>query len=136
MAARLRKSQDRKTQKLTERAKKGEAVGSLEEITLDDEEYERYLTRVYKDADFEKPKNFIGLNKSLPVDEMEQLILANTPISDNELHELAEHRASTVLHWLIEQGNIPSERVFVLGTKVASASTGEPANSRVAFTLQ
>lgn len=125
-----------KTQKLTERVKKGEAVGSLEEITLDDEEYERYLTRVYKDADFEKPKNFIGLTKSLPVEEMEQLILANTPIGDNELHELAEHRASTVLHWLIEQGNIPGERVFVLGTKVASASAGEPANSRVVFSLQ
>lgn len=124
-----------KMQKLSESAKKGQAVDSLAEITLDEEEYVRYLTLVYKEADFEKPKNFLGLTKSLPVDEMEQLILSHTTIGDNELHELAEDRASTVLHWLVEQGDIPSERVFMLGTKVEIPSA-EQSNSRVMFSIQ
>ena len=67
---------------------------------------------------------------------MEQLILAHTTISDDELHELAEQRASAVLYWLIERGGIPNERVFVLGTKVESASDSQQPNSRVAFSLE
>jgi hypothetical protein len=125
-----------KAQKLSESVKKGQAIGSLEEIELDEKEYAHYLTRVYKEANFEKPKNIIGLTKSLPIDEMEQLILAHTTISDEELHELAQHRASTVLHWLIEQGSISSERIFVLGTKVESASAGQQPNSHVVFSIQ
>lgn len=125
-----------KTQKLSESVEEGQAVGSLGGITLDEKEYAQYLTLVYKEADFEKPKNFIGLTKSLPVTEMEQLILANTPVGDDELRELAEHRASNVLHWLIEQGGVPSERLFVLGTKVESASADQQPNSRVVFSIQ
>lgn len=125
-----------KTQKLSESVKKGLAIDSLDEIQLDEKEYVHYLTQVYKEADFEKPRNIIGLTKSLPAAEMEQLILAHTMISDDELHELAEHRASTVLHWLIEQGGVPSDRVFVLGTKVVSADAGQQPNSRVEFSVQ
>ena len=67
---------------------------------------------------------------------MEQLILAHTTISDEELHELAQQRASTVLYWLIEQGGISNERLFVLGTKVESASDGQQPNSRAVFSLE
>lgn len=125
-----------KAQKLSESAKKGQAIGSLEEVELDEKEYAHYLTRVYKETNFEKPKNIIGLTKSLPTDEMEQLILAHTAVSDEELHELAQHRAGAVLHWLIEQGGVSSERVFVLGTKVESASAGQQPNSHVVFSIQ
>lgn len=125
-----------KTQKLSESVKKGQTIASLDQIQLDDKEYLHHLTRIYKEADFEKPKNIIGLTKSLPAAEMEQLILAHTTISEDELHELAEHRASAVLHWLIEQGGIPGERVFVLGTKVASTHADQQPNSRVEFSVQ
>ncbi|WP_430233636.1 DUF748 domain-containing protein [Nitrosomonas communis] len=125
-----------KAQKLSASVKKGQATGTLDEIRLDEKEYAQYLTHVYKEADFEKPKNIIGLTKSLPVEEMKQLILAHTTIRDDELHELAEQRASAVLYWLIEQGGIPNERVFVLGTKVEPASDGQQPNSRVVFSLE
>ncbi|MDV6343003.1 DUF748 domain-containing protein [Nitrosomonas sp. Is37] len=125
-----------KAQKLSASVKEGQTIGSLEEIELNEKEYTQYLTRVYKETDFKKPKNIIGLTKSLPVGEMEQLILANTTISDDELHELAEQRASTVLYWLIEQGGIPSERVFVLGTKVESTNDDQKQNNRVEFSIK
>lgn len=124
-----------KTQKISESVKKGQAVGPVDEIALNEEEYERYLTMVYKETDFEKPKNFIGLTKSLPVAEMEQLILTHTQIGDNELHALAQNRAGNVLQWLVEQGGVSSERVFVLGTKVEISTTEQP-NSRVVFSVQ
>lgn len=124
-----------KTQKVSESVKKGQAVSPVDEIVLDEEEYERYLTMVYKETDFEKPKNFIGLTKSLPVAEMEQLILTHIQVGDNELHALAQNRAGNVLQWLVEQGGVSSERVFVLGTKVEISTTEQP-NSRVVFSVQ
>ncbi|HNJ36593.1 MAG TPA: DUF748 domain-containing protein [Nitrosomonas sp.] len=125
-----------KTQKLSETVNKGQSVDLLDEIKLDDAEYARYLEIVYKASDFEKPKNMIGLSKSLPVDEMKQLILTNTKVSDEALNELAEKRASVVFHWLIEQGGVPSERVFVLGTHLESASAAEKPYSKAAFALK
>ncbi|MDP3281012.1 MAG: hypothetical protein Q8M57_08215, partial [Nitrosomonas sp.] len=64
---------------------------------------------------FEKPKNAIGLAKSLPNAEMEQLILAHTVITDDDLELLAENRASAARNWLVEKGEISSERIFVVG---------------------
>lgn len=125
-----------KAQKLSESVKEGQTIGSLEKIELNEKEYTQYLTRVYKETDFKKPKNIIGLTKSLPAEEMEQLILTNTTISDDELHELAEHRASAVLHWLTEQGGIPSERIFVLGTKVEATNDDQKQNNRVEFSIK
>ena len=58
------------------------------------DEYAKYLTLAYKEAKFAKPKNLVGLTKSLPVPEMEQLMLANINAGDNEMRELAEQRAA------------------------------------------
>jgi hypothetical protein len=56
---------------------------------LSEEEYKTYLTRVYKAAKFPKPRNMIGLQKDLPVEEMEKLMLANTAASDEDVRNLA-----------------------------------------------
>ncbi len=125
-----------KTQKLSETINKGQSVDLLDEIKLEDAEYARYLEIVYKASDFEKPKNMIGLTKSLPVDEMKQLILANIKVSDEAFNELAEKRANVVFHWLIEQGGVPSERIFVLGTHLESASAAEKPYSKAVFALK
>src|SRR5690606_36863995 len=46
-----------KAQKVSADIKKGETHESLDEIELQPEEYEKYLTQLYKEAEFEKPKN-------------------------------------------------------------------------------
>jgi len=84
-------------------------------MTLTPEEYSKYLEIAYKKETFDKPKNAIGLAKSLPNAEMEQLILAHTVITDDDLELLAENRASAARNWLIEKGEISSERIFVVG---------------------
>jgi len=104
-----------KAQKLADDAKKGIASGAITDMTLTPEEYSKYLEIAYKKETFDKPKNAIGLAKSLPNAEMEQLILAHTVITDDDLELLAENRASAARNWLIEKGEISSERIFVVG---------------------
>lgn len=104
-----------KAQKLADDAKKGIASGAITDMTLTPEEYGKYLEVAYKKETFDKPKNAIGLAKSLPNTEMEQLILSHTVITDNDLQALAENRANAARNWLVEKGEISSERIFVVG---------------------
>lgn len=125
-----------KALKLTEDAKEGKVGGSLEDVTLEPEEYEEYLMVVYKASDFEKPTNFLGMTKSLPVPEMEQAILAHTEVSDDQMQALAEQRAENARNWLIEQGGVASERVFVLRAQTEVETDEQVHGSRVEFSLK
>jgi len=125
-----------KSRKIAETAKKGQASGTNAEIELDDADYANYLEAIYKDEKFEKPKNFIGLTKNLPVAEMEKLILMHTEISENDLRTLAEQRASATYAWLIEQGEISNERIFLLNSKIEAAESSERQNNRVQFSIR
>jgi len=120
-------------EKLKDLKKAGEGQ-SLEDIDISPEERTTYLTRVYKDAKFPKPRNMVGLQKDLPVEEMEKLILTNLPVSDDDVKALAERRAEAVQGWLVEQGKVPPERVFLLPSKVGADEKGKA--SRVDFSLK
>jgi hypothetical protein len=124
-----------KAQKLAEQTKKGIASGGIADVTLTPEEYSKYLELAYKKESFDKPKNAIGLTKSLPDAEMEQLMLANTQINDNDLAELAERRAIAARNWLIENGQIPDERIFVVGSHESEQSEQQKGN-RAEFLLK
>ncbi len=43
-------------------------------------------------AKFDKPKDFMGLDKSLPPEEMKKLLLANIQVTDKDLQRLADAR--------------------------------------------
>ncbi len=117
-----------KEQKLAEDAKKGIASGAITDMTLTPEEYSKYLEIAYKKETFEKPRNVIGLAKSLPNAEMEQLILAHTVITANDLQALAENRASAARNWLVEKGEISSERIFIVGIHETEESDQKKGN--------
>ena len=51
---------------------------------------------VYRKEKFPKPRNFIGLVKDLPADEMKKLILTHTVVGDEALQGLARDRATVV----------------------------------------
>ncbi len=76
------------------------------------EERERYLEEVYDRADFPKPRNVLGLNKSLPAEEMEKLILANTEVGPPQLQALAKARMAAVVNYLTGSGGLPADRLF------------------------
>ncbi len=111
-----------KAEKLKALMAKGEAAPSLDDIEVSEAEYPELLKKAYRAGDFEKPTNFIGMVKDVPLADMEALILANTELGERELHALAQQRAQTVRDWLVGEGEVASERIFVLEAKVEAAT--------------
>ncbi|TRO81829.1 DUF748 domain-containing protein [Desulfuromonas acetexigens] len=87
----------------------GQTEANVEILT---EERERYLEEVYDQADFPKPRNVLGFNKSLPAEEMEKLILANTEVGPPQLQALAQARMAAVVNYLTGPGGLPTDRLF------------------------
>lgn len=113
--------------------KRSSADPDADDVAVSPAEYPALLEKVYKDASFPKPRNLIGLTKTLPVPEMERLLLANTPAGEPELRKLAERRAKAVQDYLVEKG-IASERLFLVTPKLeAGSDAGQP---RVALSLR
>ncbi|GGI19736.1 DUF748 domain-containing protein [Oxalicibacterium faecigallinarum] len=135
-----RASIDRKVRalKLKDMVGKGQS-GDANSITVSEQEYPALLKRVYKDEKFKKPRNLVGLQKDIPVPEMETLMIENAEVSDDDLTVLGNRRAQNVKDWLLEQGKVEDARVFILATKRGGdkdAEGKEAKVSRVDFSLR
>ena len=86
---------------------------TAEQVTVEPGESGRYLKQVYRRADFSKPRNILGLVKSLPHAEMEKLLLANLAAGDPELKLLAQKRAQAVRDHLIQVEGLSPEIIFL-----------------------
>ena len=117
--------------------KRGESVGEVDALAIRPEEYSQLLEQVYRTTSFDKPKNAIGMTKSLPVADMEKLILDNTKIGEADLLGLASRRAQVVRDWLVAQGKVPAARIFVLESRASAADKNarSPA-TRADFSLE
>ncbi|WP_175049710.1 DUF748 domain-containing protein [Paraburkholderia sediminicola] len=123
-----------KQQKIKDVVGNGESV-DLSTVTVDPKEYDKYLSKAYKAADFKKPRNFVGLTKSLPDDEMKAAMAANAPIDDASLRQLAQQRAQAVQQYF--EGKIDSSRVFIVAPKLdADGIKDKGATTRVDFGLK
>ena len=126
-----------KAQKLKVALKSGEGVQSLDDIKVEPGEYEKYLTAAYQEEKFAKPRNLIGFAKSLPAPEMERLMLANSQAGDEDLQQLADQRAAAAKDWLVRNGKIEPDRVFLIASKLTAEGIkdkGKP--NRVDFALR
>jgi len=120
--------------KMRDLEKKGEPA-DISRVTVKAEEYPALLARVYKDENFPKPRNLVGLQKNLPVAEMETLMLANYKVSEDDLISLANQRAQTVKEWLVQTGQVPEDRIFIMAGK-SGAGHKDAKASRVDFSLR
>ena len=118
-------------------ARKGVESGSLDSMTLTEEEYPGLLEKAYKAETFPKPRNAIGLVKSLPVEEMEKLMLTHATIDDDDLRELGDERARMIRDWLVMH-EVPASRIFLLPSKMDNQPDGEKKlkASRADFSLK
>jgi hypothetical protein len=126
--------------KREEMTKKGIESGSLNEIEVSAQEYPLLLERVYREAKFPKPRNLVGMVKSLPVEEMEKLLLTNLTVSDDDLRDLGDRRAKAVRDWLVGR-EVPADRIFLLPARPGEADTKAASDekvraSRVDFSLK
>ncbi|MBW2512602.1 MAG: DUF748 domain-containing protein [Deltaproteobacteria bacterium] len=96
-----------------------------DDVKVSAEEYADYLWQVYREKDFPKPRNFIGMTKKLPESEMEKLIYANTEVDEEVLGKLARERALAVQNFLSAEGQLPKERIFLKEPDITAAPDKE-----------
>ncbi|MGN7100423.1 DUF748 domain-containing protein [Ralstonia holmesii] len=105
------------------------------DTTVKPEEENKYLERAYKAAKFPKPRNVIGLAKSLPPDEMRKLMETNVQVTDADLRELAQRRANAVHVALAER--VDPGRLFVVAPKLTAEGIKDKGKTtRVDFSLK
>lgn len=94
----------------------GTAAAKAAPVKPGTDDYNKYLTKAYKHANFKKPRDLIGLTKSQPPEEMVKMMEANVTVDQDALRHLAERRAGAVRQYL--HGKIADNRVFVLAPKM------------------
>jgi len=105
-----------------------------EDDTIPPDLYNKYLKRVYKAAKFEKPANMIGLDKSLPPEEMKNLLVTNMEVSDDDLRHLADARAQAARKYLSTK--IDPSRLFTVAPKLDASGIddkGKPTRADLAL---
>jgi len=126
-----------KAQKLNDLIRKGEKVKSIDEITIEPQEYDQYLKRAYSAEKFPKPRNVTGIEKGLPNEEMEKLMMTHIVVKDDDLRLLATNRAETVADAILEEGEFDPGRVFVVEPKTLEPEAKKDVKkSRVDFKLK
>ncbi len=101
---------------LAEKRRTSTRTGDALPMVVTAAEYPALLAEVYKRTEMTKPRNVVGLAKDLPVAEMEALLLANTPVAEDQVRTLATQRAAAVRDYLVAQ-KLPSERLFLGASK-------------------
>ncbi|RJP20620.1 MAG: DUF748 domain-containing protein [Deltaproteobacteria bacterium] len=124
-------------QKRKELVKAGRSVPGPDNVRVDAAEYPKFLALAYKDEKFPKPRNIIGMAKSLPVPEMEKLMLTHIVVTNDDLRQLALDRASRVRDRLLEGGTVEPGRVFLVEPKTLAPEKKEKlADSRADFRVK
>ncbi len=104
---------------------------------LTDADRAKYLEDVYDDTRIKgKPRNAIGIAKSLPPEQMNALLLAAAPLGKQPLNGLAEARAQAVYEQIMAAAPDLTDRVFIVAPKTdASGIEDGGAATRVDFSL-
>ena len=87
-------------------------------VTLGADERARLLKQLYKDTDLpNKPRNVLGFAKDVSGAEMEALLKARAPVTEEAMRALALQRGIAVRDALMAKG-LPSERLFLAAPKL------------------
>ncbi|HET9025659.1 MAG TPA: DUF748 domain-containing protein [Burkholderiaceae bacterium] len=107
-------------------------------VTITDLERPALVATVYSDEKIpDKPRNVVGMAKTIPAPEMEQLILKNLAATPDDLRALATARAAAVRNYLENNGKVSRERLFQVEPKLtAEGIQDKGAPTRVDFSLK
>lgn len=113
----------------------GQAAEALAALPAAD--LERRLKKAYQEADFPKPRNVLGLVKSLESEEMQKLLLSHIEVNDNDLRALAEARAKAVWDYLQGAGQVNPQQLLRAEPGIDPAKGEDKlSGSRVDFSLK
>lgn len=122
-----------KARDIAPRGKKPNPAG----VEVSGAERAKYLEEVYDDTDIkDKPRNFIGMAKSVPPEQMEEMLRSVAPVGEEQLRQLADARAQAVYEKLQAQEGL-ADRVFIVAPQLdADGIKDEGLPSRVDFSLK
>src|SRR3990172_9154652 len=124
-------------QKVKDIARRGAGAPAIDNVRIEPSDYPKYLALAYKEGKFPKPRNILGMARTLPVPEMEKLMLTHTQVTDDDLRQLAALRASGVKDRLLLSGKVEPERVFLVEPKALAPERKEKLkDSRVDFRIR
>ena len=92
--------------------------GGTGTVAVSPAEYPELLKSVYRRADITKPRNVVGMAKDVPVAEMEALLMASIPVTDENMRELALRRGVAVRDHLASR-QLAMERLFLGAPRTA-----------------
>ena len=133
---RLRFEDGLKTAKLKTMVAKGQKALPLEQIELTPEERLAMVQASYDEATFPKPRDENGKLKQLSLPEIEKLLYTAIEISMDDLRLLAYERASAAKEYLLTEGRIDPQRVFIVEPKIGTNVAKEDQKSQAKFHLK
>ncbi|MBE9582003.1 MAG: DUF748 domain-containing protein [Proteobacteria bacterium] len=100
-----------------------------EDISLSDDDYARLITQAYVDKFGEHPKTPPSeppkIEPGVLIATAKQRLIENMPVDETSLRHLAQERARQIKGHLIQKGEIPDERVFIVKVEIGRASNGD-----------
>jgi hypothetical protein len=100
-----------RAQKAQALRKDGQAVP--EQVVVSAEEYPRYLLAAYENAEFKRPRNFLGMLKDQPAEEMERMLREHVAVEPSRVTDLAGLRAQAVREAILSRQGVAADRVFL-----------------------
>ena len=122
--------------KLMVAAKAKALDASPDEVSIAPEEKEQWLAAAYKAADIKKPRNLVGMTKTLTAAEMSALLKAAAPTGPEALKALANQRGNAVKSYLSDK--LPADRVLLTSSKIGLEGLPEDKgpSTRVQFNIK
>ena len=125
-----------KQAKFNDLNKKERAGLNIDQIEITPEEREKYLWKAYKQAKFKKPSHLFGIVKKQPPEIMEKMIKEHIKITQGDLRNLAMERAQAVKNYLISDGEIEPQRIFLVEPKALSEKSKSSQGPYVEISLK
>ena len=111
------------------------AAQQSESVVVAPSDRPRLLAQLYKASNLpDRPRNFLGLLKDVPAEEMEQRLLAGYEIKREAVVQLALSRAVALRDVLIARG-VPQERIFLAAPKLAESDAVQAWTPKVELSL-
>lgn len=117
----------------TEKLKEKPASGK--EAVLTEGEVERYIDNAYAKAEFPKPRDDAGAEKTLGIEEKKKLLITNISIDENDLRLLAMDRAENIKSYLLSTGKVEKQRIFLI-EPIENKDSKTEQTSKVTFLLK
>ena len=105
------------------------------DILLSEDDYARLITQVYVDRFGEHPKTLFvadaqpaeppDIEPRVLIAAAKQRLIESMPVDETSLRRLAQERARRIKGHLIEKGEIPDKRVFMVKVEVGRVSDGD-----------